>query len=247
MNVIVAELLKLRRSSAWILVVVLPLLAVITGTVNVVMNADQLPRTWETYWSQVTLFYGMLYLTCGTAVLAATLWRMEHRGNWPRLLAAPVSRVRIAGAKLAALALLIVAMQVTLVAFGQVAGVLAAGLPPGLPAQVVIILGLTTLPAIAIASVQSLASMVIRSFALPVVLALLAAIAGFGTLLAGNEALAYAMPYSTVPLVLGKLGALTSATPLTWAQAGQVAAVSLAWAVAFVLAAATVLRLRDIR
>lgn len=94
MNAIRAELLKLRRSAVWIIVVVLPLFAVVTGTVNYVLNVGELSSTWSSYWSQVTLFYGLLYLSIGVAVLASTLWRMEHRGNWPRLLAAPVSQAR---------------------------------------------------------------------------------------------------------------------------------------------------------
>lgn len=247
MNIVLAELLKLRRSSVWILVVVLPLFAVISGTVNYVMNMDVFNGEWQSFWAQITLFYGLLYLTCGIAVLAATLWRMEHRGNWPRLLAAPVSRVGIVGAKLAALSLLVVVMQLVLVVAGYAAGVLAAGMPPGLPLDLLILLGLSVLPGIAIAAVQSFASMVIRSFALPIVLAVLAAVVGFGMVLSGNQVLALGVPYAMVTGVLGRMGALTTVAPLTWPVAAQVTVCSLAWAGAFVLAGAAVLRRRDIR
>lgn len=247
MNAIRAELLKLRRSAVWIIVVVLPLFAVVTGTVNYVLNVGELSATWSSYWSQVTLFYGLLYLSIGVAVLASTLWRMEHRGNWPRLLAAPVSPGSILTAKLAALALLVVVMQAVLIATGWIAGIVAAGLPPALPANVLLVLALSALPAIAVAALQSLLSMLIRSFAAPVMLAVLGCVLGLGLMLAGHDSLALAVPYALVTRVLGMLGALTTAAPLSWAEAARVGLPSLALAAAFTALGALVLARRDIR
>lgn len=247
MNAIRAELLKLRRSAVWIIVVVLPLFAVVTGTVNYVLNVGELSSTWSSYWSQVTLFYGLLYLSIGVAVLASTLWRMEHRGNWPRLLAAPVSPGSILTAKLAALALLVVVMQAVLIATGWIAGILAAGLPPALPANVLLVLALSALPAIAVAALQSLLSMLIRSFAAPVMLAVLGCVLGLGLMLAGHDSLALAVPYALVTRVLGMLGALTTAAPLSWAEAARVGLPSLALAAAFTALGALVLARGDIR
>ena len=247
MNAIRAELLKLRRSAVWIIVVVLPLFAVVTGTVNYVLNVGELSSTWSSYWSQVTLFYGLLYLSIGVAVLASTLWRMEHRGNWPRLLAAPVSPGSILTAKLAALALLVVVMQAVLIATGWIAGILAAGLPPALPANVLLVLALSALPAIAVAALQSLLSMLIRSFAAPVMLAVLGCVLGLGIILSGHDSLSLAVPYALVTRVLGMLGALTTAAPLSWAEAARVGLPSLALAAAFTALGALVLARRDIR
>lgn len=247
MNAIRAELLKLRRSAVWIIVVVLPLFAVVTGTVNYVFNVDVLSSSWSSYWSQVTLFYGLLYLSIGVAVLASTLWRMEHRGNWPRLLAAPVSPGSILTAKLAALALLVVVMQAVLIAAGWIAGIVAAGLPPALPANVLLVLALSALPAIAVAALQSLLSMLIRSFAAPVMLAVLGCVLGLGLMLSGHDSLSLAVPYALVTRVLGMLGALTTAAPLSWAEAARVGLPSLALAAAFTALGAVVLARRDIR
>lgn len=247
MNAIRAELLKLRRSAVWIIVVVLPLFAVVTGTVNYVLNVGELSATWSSYWSQVTLFYGLLYLSIGVAVLASTLWRMEHRGNWPRLLAAPVSPGSILTAKLAALALLVVVMQAVLIAAGWIAGIVAAGLPPALPANVLLVLALSALPAIAVAALQSLLSMLIRSFAAPVMLAVLGCVLGLGLMLSGHDSLSLAVPYALVTRVLGMLGALTTAAPLSWAEAARVGLPSLALAAAFTALGAVVLARRDIR
>lgn len=247
MNAIRAELLKLRRSAVWIIVVVLPLFAVVTGTVNYVLNVGELSSTWSSYWSQVTLFYGLLYLSIGVAVLASTLWRMEHRGNWPRLLAAPVSPGSILTAKLAALALLVVVMQAVLIATGWIAGILAAGLSPALPANVLLVLALSALPAIAVAALQSLLSMLIRSFAAPVMLAVLGCVLGLGIILSGHDSLSLAVPYALVTRVLGMLGAVTTAAPLSWAEAARVGLPSLALAAAFTALGALVLARRDIR
>ena len=53
---IVAELTKLRRSSLWIIAAVLPVLAVVTGTVNYGNNQGMLSSGWVPFWSQVVLF-----------------------------------------------------------------------------------------------------------------------------------------------------------------------------------------------
>ena len=78
-----AELVKLKRSSTWLIAAILPLLAVTTGTINLANNRDVLNSGWASFTSQVVLFYGMLFFSLGIGLLASTVWRMEHRGtNW---------------------------------------------------------------------------------------------------------------------------------------------------------------------
>ena len=76
-----AELLKLRRSHLWLIAIVLPLLAVITGSINYFSNPGALTHGWDSLFSQVLLFYGMFYLSIGVAVIVAAAWRMEHQGS----------------------------------------------------------------------------------------------------------------------------------------------------------------------
>ena len=51
-----AELLKLRRSHLWLIAIVLPLLAVITGSINYFSNPGALTHGWDSLFSQVLLF-----------------------------------------------------------------------------------------------------------------------------------------------------------------------------------------------
>ena len=85
-SLLAAEAIKLRRSSAWVVAVLLPLLAVITGTVNFIMNRESF-EGWISLSSQITLFYSMMFCSLGIALLASTVWRVEHRGtSWQSLL-----------------------------------------------------------------------------------------------------------------------------------------------------------------
>lgn len=242
---IAAELLKLRRSAVWVLVVVLPLLAVTTGTVNFVMNQDALSHTWGSYWAQVTLFYGLLYLSTGIAIVASTVWRMEHRGNWPRLLTTPRPLWWIVAAKLVALALLVAVMQLVLLFAGWIAGAVFAGLPPALPGQVVAIVLLAVLPGVAVAAVQSLLSMLVRWFAAPVVVAILGCVVGIGVFMSGQPIVGYLIPYALVPRVLGMTGAITTSPPLSWLEAAKVAGPSLLVACSCVVLGAWLIKRRD--
>ena len=70
-SLVAAEAIKLKRSSVWAVTILLPLLAVITGSVNYSINSDMLPRTWVTLASQITVFYAMMFCSLGVALLAS--------------------------------------------------------------------------------------------------------------------------------------------------------------------------------
>lgn len=218
MNEIRAEMMKLRRSAVWFLVIVLPTFAVTTGSVNFMYAQGSLSHTWESYWAQVTLFYGLIYLSVGIAVLASTVWRMEHRGNWPRLLTAPVCRWRIAAAKLTILAFLVFVMQVVLLVLGWCVGMIVAGLPTVIPTPAVIVLILSVVPGVALAAIQSLLSMILRSFAAPIAIAVLASFVGVGVVASGNAVAPYLFAYALPSRVLGTLGGITTAGTIGWLE-----------------------------
>ena len=100
-----AEILKLKRSATWIIALILPLLAVITGTINLANNPDTLDAGWASFTSQVTLFYGLLFFSIGISLIASTVWRMEHRGtNWNLLLTTTRQPIKLVAAKIAVIA-----------------------------------------------------------------------------------------------------------------------------------------------
>lgn len=248
MNVIAAELLKLRRSPIWIVVVILPFLTVITGTVNYVMNLGAFEGEWDSYWGQVTLFYGLLFCSVGIAILASAVWRMEHRGNWPRLMAGPTSSWTIVGAKLAALAVLIVVMQAILLVLSWIAGVVVGGLPPALPGKFIVSAAVGALGGLAVAAIQSLLSMLVRSFAAPIAVAVLGCVVSIGLIVGGFTISSFLVPYAllTQGLSLGS-SAVTDSGALTIVEIVKVAVPSLALAGVLIGIAGLILDRRDVR
>lgn len=243
LDVLAAEILKLRRSAVWVVVLILPLLSVITGTVNFVMNAGVLDNEWDSYWSQVTLFYGLIFASVGVAVLCSAMWRMEHLGNWPRLMAGPTSTGAIVGAKLGALAVLVAAMQAALFVFAWIAGVVFAGMPLAIPARFAVGAIVAALASLSVAALHSFISMLVRSFAAPVAVAVLGCVVGVGLLLSGaSQAVSSLIPYTLVTRALS-LGssAFADSAALSWAEVARVAVPSLFLALVLTVLAAAVL------
>ena len=167
-SLVAAEAIKLKRSSVWAVTILLPLLAVITGSLNFKMNREAFLQGWVSLTSQMTLFYAMMFCSLGVALLASTVWRVEHRGtSWNAMRTTPHTPAAVALAK-------------TLVLFAPV------------------------LAAAPLVAVQSLLSMLMRSFAAPVAVAFIGCAVGFG-LAAGQSPLAYAIPQGilSMTLVLG--------------------------------------------
>ncbi|MFC0673810.1 ABC transporter permease [Brachybacterium hainanense] len=174
-----AELLKLRRSAVWIIALVLPLLAVTTGTINLANNREMLENGWASFTSQVTLFYGLLFFSLGIGLIAATAWRVEHRGtNWNLLLTTSRRPLALVLAKIAVIMLPVAFMQAVLVAGTLISGTLALQLEGPIPWEFVLVGGLAVLTALPLIAVQSLLSMLVRSFAAPVAVCLLGCVLG---------------------------------------------------------------------
>lgn len=50
------ELLKLKRSSVWVIAIILPMLTVVTGGINYWLNQDMLDSGWASLFGQVLMF-----------------------------------------------------------------------------------------------------------------------------------------------------------------------------------------------
>ena len=192
-SLLAAEAIKLRRFSAWVVAVLLPLLAVITGTVNFIMNRESF-EGWISLSSQITLFYSMMFCSLGIALLASTVWRVEHRGtSWNAMRTTSHSPTAVALAKTLVILVPVLAMQGVLLTLAWLAGIAVAGLGPAIPTAFVASGLLATLGALPLVAVQSLLSMLMRSFAAPVAVAFLGCVVGFG-LLASQNPLIYLVP-----------------------------------------------------
>jgi hypothetical protein len=215
--VILAELTKLRRSALWVVAFVLPVLAITAGTVNYAANQGVLSSGWGSYWSQVVLFYGLFFMSMGVAALASAAWRMEHRGhNWNLLMAAPARCGAIVGAKIASLTIVVAAMQLVLLALVTGIGMLVLGLEGAPPWGYAVVALLGVVAVLPVVAVQSLLSMLIRSFTVPVAVGLLGCAIGTGLLYSGQGGVvSHLFPHSLVTsaLFLGNSAVSGSAGP----------------------------------
>lgn len=174
-----AEILKLKRSATWIIALLLPLLAVTTGTINLANNPDTLDSGWASFTSQVTLFYGLLFFSIGIGLIAATAWRMEHRGtNWNLLLTTTRQPIRLVIAKVVVIMFPVAFMQLVLVTGTLIAGTLVLGLDGAIPWQFVLVGAISVIAALPLIAIQSLLSLLMKSFAAPVALCLLGCVVG---------------------------------------------------------------------
>ena len=184
---------KLRHSHLWAAFLVIPLLPTVMGAANYVNNLGLLKSEWYSLWTQHSLFYANFFYAPLIALYCSYIWRVEHMNyNWNHLMTMPVSAADIFLSKLLLAVRCTVILQlwmwVLFLTAGKVVGL------PGLPnPQILIWLLRGSLGAVAITALQLVLSMIIRSFAVPIGLALLGSVAG---LLASNSGLGLFWPYS---------------------------------------------------
>lgn len=218
-----AETIKLRRSMVWAFAVLLPLLAVVTGTVNYRGNQGVLTSGWEAFMGQVTVFYGLFFYSIGVALVCAAVWRPEHRGSsWNAMRTTPAGAVRVAVAKTLVSVLPVAVMQLVLTALAWASGALVLHLDGAMPAAVLVDGALGVLAALPLIALQSLLAMVLASFGAPVALGLLGTMVGLGLSYAGGP-LVTVWPTALVTRALS-LGtsALATAGALGWGAVAEV-------------------------
>ena len=161
---IIAENRKLHASPIWVIFFVLPLISAGYGTFNYLQNLEILTERWYSLWTQHTLFYSMLFFPAMVSAYAAYLWRLEHLGhNWNLIMAAPVRPFALFAA--------FSDWPTVSIVFYLVRGIFGC---------------------LAVAAVQLLLAMLIRSFAVPIFLGLVGGIAG---MLIGSKGYALLWPY----------------------------------------------------
>lgn len=173
------EILKLKRSPTWLIVIILPLLTVTAGTINFANNPESLGATWDAFTSQVTIFYAMLFFSMAISLLAANAWRMEHRGsNWNLLLTTTRRPLKLVLAKIVVITIPVAFMQVVLAASTLISGTLVLDLEGEASWRIALVAAFALVAALPLIALQSLLSMLTRSFAAPVALCLAGCILG---------------------------------------------------------------------
>lgn len=187
------EQLKLKHSHIWLVFLVIPLIPTFMGTGNYLNNLELLKSEWFSLWTQDSLFYANFFYGPMIGLYCAYIWRVEHLNhNWNSLMTMPVPVGNVFLSKLILAFGCTVALQlwmwVLFIISGKIVGL--AGFPP---LDILVWLLRGSVGGLAIAALQLLLSMVIRSFAVPIALALMGSILG---LLASNGGLGLYWPYS---------------------------------------------------
>ena len=197
LHCIQCEKMKLRHSHMWIAFVLFPIVPAIMGSMNYLQNLALLKSEWVSLWTQETLFYSNFFFAPLIAIYCGYLWRIENRNkNRHLLMTTPVPVRNIFLGKLVSIAKITLFTQLWIFIIFIISGRMLSltGLPPTS-------LFLYTLRGIlggmVIATLQLLFSMMIKSFAAPIAIAVFGAITG---LLASNSAYGVYYPYSFMML-----------------------------------------------
>lgn len=236
-----AENRKLRGCAIWPVFLIVPLISAGYGTFNYLQNLDILSENWYSLFTQHTLFYALFFFAPLVGIYAAYLWRLEHTGhNWNRIMAMPVPRMMIYVAKLAVVLKMALLTQLWVCILYVVCGKAFAGLPGWPPAQILLWILRGSLGSVAVIALQLLLSMVIRSFAVPVLIALGGGVAG---MLMVNEGAGLFWPYA---LMLLGMNSNKSQDALAGGVGGFIVSTVL-FTAAFAAAAWALLHRRDVR
>lgn len=184
---------KLRHSHLWLVFLVIPIIPSVMGAGNYLNNLGLLKSEWFSLWTQCSLFYSNFFYAPLIALYCAYIWRVEHLNhNWNQLMTMPVPVRDVFLAKLTLAMGCTVLLQLWVWILFVIAGRMV-GLPGMPPVEILIWLLRGSVGGLGIAAWQLLMSMVIRSFAVPVALALLGSILG---MLVSNGGFGLFWPYS---------------------------------------------------
>lgn len=186
------ELIKIKRTPIWIAFFILPLISAFIGTANYMNNIGILQSTWFSLWTQHSLFFCYFFMPPLIGVYASYLWRLEHSGsNWNMALV-NTSAWHLVFSKIAVCAAMSFITFVWLCLL-YILGGRFAGITEPVPAELAEWLACGVLGSIAVCAIQSFFSLVIRSFAIPIGMALAG---GFMGLLVTSKGYYYLLPYS---------------------------------------------------
>lgn len=165
---VAAECRKLKGSCIWLAFLFLPAFSVFVGSANFAMNQEILTKEWQSLWTQVSLFYGDLFLAILLSIYAAYEWRLEHLNhNWNTLMTAPVPVRNIFWSKFLVIAGLSFVTQVLFFGLYLAAG-LYFGFQSPVPPNILRWFLCAWIGSLPVAAMQLFFAMRIRSFAVPV-------------------------------------------------------------------------------
>lgn len=199
---VAAEWPKLRRSRMWLVLVSLPVVSLMIGCANFIMNREALEGGWYSLWTQVSLFYGEFFLPVLIAICCAFVCRLEHTNrNWNLILAAPISLTSLFIAKLVIVGVLIAGAQALFLLMYWTSGQMLSMTDP-FPLDIIMWTFRGWVASLSIAALQLGLSIRIRSFATPIGISLCAVFVGLGLYVLK---LGLLFPYSLLTIGMGVL------------------------------------------
>ena len=194
---ITAESRKLRHSLILPACLLIPIIPAIMGTFNYAQNQGILESEWYSLWTQNTLFYACFFYAPLIGLYCSYLWRLEHRhNNWNMIMTVPVPVSCVFFAKLTITLAITLLTQLWMGVLYLICGKLV-GLPGFCPPEIILWLLRGILGAVPICSLQLLLSMKIRSFSVPIGIALVGSVTG---MLIINKDMGLFWPYSLMLL-----------------------------------------------
>jgi len=189
-----AERLKLKRSPIWLAFLIMPIIPAVLGTLNYNANIELLKSEWYSLWTQHTLFTCYFFLPIMIGVYCTYIMKIEHNNhNWNKVLTMPVDRTMIFISKLITASLIILMSEVWIGILFVISGKII-GMQAVLPIKSIMIWCLFgTFGGTTMASIQLMLSLYIKSFAMPVGIALGGGISGLVSLAKG---FGHIWPYS---------------------------------------------------
>lgn len=188
-----AENMKLKRSFIWFAFFLIPVIPAFMGTGNYLQNLELLKSEWLSLWTQITLFYSNFFYAPLIAVYAAYLWRVENfNHNRNSLMTVPIPICYVFASKLSSVFIVTLLTQMWVGILYIISGKIA-GLPGLPPIQIYYWLFRGVIGGMSVAAAILLIAMVIRSFAIPIVIALIGGISG---LLISNAGYGIYYPFS---------------------------------------------------
>ncbi|CEH29163.1 MrsE [Aneurinibacillus migulanus] len=171
-QLISVELLKIRRSRFWIMMLLGPIIAVVLSLSNFFNNFDVFmdpgDNGWIEAWTQVAIFMGPFILPILSGIYASLVCRYEYiSGGWKQLLALPVSRSNVYISKFIVLLVLLAVTQCIVFILFIILGLLS-GVPHEIPWFSLIVFSLRGLLAtLPLAAIQLVISIRSRNFGVP--------------------------------------------------------------------------------
>ena len=193
-KLIKAERLKLKRSPLWLAFLFMPVIPALLGTLNYMANIEILQSEWFSLWTQHTLFTCYFFLPIMIGIYSSYIMRQEENNrNWNKVLSMPVSRNLVFIAKLVQVFSMILFSEIWICTLFVISGKVI-GLTSAIPwVELMIWCLFGTLGGTVIAAIQLMISLFIKSFALPVGIALGGGLSGLVFL---AKHLGHIWPYS---------------------------------------------------